>query len=198
MGEFGCGAKAAVCAVGVLEEVVGGAVADIGRGFGLVVVEVGDEVGAEVEVSSELVGLCFDLWSFLSPGGVDAAEDVGPAGHAGASLRREVGASEEGFAVGSAEDVERPAAVAVEHLLCVHVDFVDVGAFFAVDFDGDDEFVLELCDVVVFEGFAFHDVAPVAGGVADADEDGFVLFAGELPGFVAPGVPVDGVVLVLE
>ena len=43
-----------------------------------------------------------------------------------------------------------------------------------------------------------HDVAPVAGGIADAEEDGFIFRLGLFEGFRAPGIPVDGVVGVLE
>ena len=50
----------------------------------------------------------------------------------------------------------------------------------------------------VFEGLALHDVAPVAGGVADAEEDGLVFRAGFFEGFGAPREPVDGIVGVLE
>ena len=146
----------------------------------------------------ELGGLLFDLIALLAEGSGDALEHVGPAGHAGSSLWGEVGAAEERAAVGRAEDVQRPTAVSVQHLLGVHVDLVDVGALLTVDLDADDEVVLDGCDRFVLERFALHDVAPVAGGVADADEDGFVLGSGAGPGFIAPGVPVDGIVGVLQ
>ena len=51
---------------------------------------------------------------------------------------------------------------------------------------------------LVFEGLALHHVAPVTGGVAHAQEDGF---AGRTSGgesLVAPWMPVHRVVLVLE
>jgi len=43
-----------------------------------------------------------------------------------------------------------------------------------------------------------HDVAPVAGGVADGEEDGPIEALGLGEGVFAPGVPVDGVVGVLQ
>jgi hypothetical protein len=38
----------------------------------------------------------------------------------------------------------------------------------------------------------------VAGGVADAEEDGFVFLTGAGEGFLAPGIPIHRIVLVLE
>ena len=49
----------------------------------------------------------------------------------------------------------------------------------------------------VLEGLALHHVAPVAGGVADAEEDGLVFGFGFLQGFFSPGIPIHGVVGVL-
>ncbi len=50
----------------------------------------------------------------------------------------------------------------------------------------------------VFEGFVRHDMAPVTGGIPDAEKDGFILPAGFFQGFRAPGIPVDRVMGVLE
>jgi hypothetical protein len=43
-----------------------------------------------------------------------------------------------------------------------------------------------------------HDVAPVAGGVADGEEDRLVFGQRPLERLLAPRIPVDGVVGVLE
>jgi hypothetical protein len=51
---------------------------------------------------------------------------------------------------------------------------------------------------LVVEAFFFHDVAPVAGGVAYAEENGFVFSFGFIEGFLVPRVPVYWVVGVLE
>ena len=55
--------------------------------------------------------------------------------------RREVGAAEEGAAVGRQEHRHRPSALAGHGLHGVHVDGVDVGSFFAVDLDADEPLV---------------------------------------------------------
>lgn len=49
-----------------------------------------------------------------------------------------------------------------------------------------------------FEGFPFHDVAPVTGRVADGKEDRPVAFSCQDEGPLIPGLPVDRIVRVLE
>ena len=73
----------------------------------------------------------------------------------------------EGPAVGQEEDGHRPAALAADRLRGGHVDGVDVGALFPVHLDGDEVGVQVVGGVLVLEGFMGHDVAPVAGRVAD-------------------------------
>ncbi len=51
---------------------------------------------------------------------------------------------------------------------------------------------------LVLEGLVGHDVAPVAGGVANGDEDRAVELAGEVEDLRAVGVPVHRVVTVLD
>jgi len=80
----------------------------------------------------------------------------------------------------------------------LHVDVVEIGAFFAIDLHVDEVVVHVGGGGFVFEGLVLHDVAPVAGGVADAHEDGFVFFAGAGECGVSPGIPVHGIVGVLE
>ena len=80
----------------------------------------------------------------------------------------------------------------------VHVDRIDVRALLAVDLDADEALVHQRRDLRVLEGLALHHVAPVAGGVADRDEDRLVLAAGAGERLLAPRVPVDRVVRVLE
>ena len=74
---------------------------------------------------------------------------------------REVGAGEERFLVGGHHHRHRPAALAGECLGDGHVDFVDVGAFLAVELDRD---------VVIVEegGSSAHDERDVADMVEDS------------------------------
>ena len=74
---------------------------------------------------------------------------------------------------------------------------IQVGAFFAVDLDANEVVVHEPGDCCVFETFVGHDVAPMARGIADAQQDGPVprFCIGE--GLGGPGAPIHGIVLVL-
>ena len=113
-------------------------------------------------------------------------------------LRRDVGAGIKGFVPRGGEDRGRPAArAAVEQHMDPLVVFVDVGALLLVDLDADEVFIEVGRYLLVFEHLVLHHVAPVAGAVADGDEDRLVLLLRFVKGFVAPGVPVDRVVLVL-
>ena len=80
----------------------------------------------------------------------------------------------------------------------VHVDRVEVRALLAVDLDVDEVLVLDARGLLVLERLVLHHVAPVARGVADREEDRPVLLARAGERLLAPRVPVDGVVGVLE
>ena len=132
------------------------------------------------------------------PGLGDALQDFGEAGLPVAILRRKIGAAEERLQVGREPDAHRPAAAAGRRLHEGHVDAVDVGPLFAVDFDVDEMLVHHRGDGRDLEFFALHHVAPMAGGIADREKDRLVLLARFRERFLAPRIPVDGVVRVLE
>ena len=115
----------------------------------------------------------------------------------GHRLGGEVGAAEERLAVGGHEDRHRPAARAGHRLGGLHVDGVDVGSLLAVDLHVDEQLVHHRRGRRVLEGLVGHHVAPVAGRVADRQQDGHVPAAGLGERLVAPRVPVDRVVGVL-
>jgi uncharacterized membrane protein YbaN (DUF454 family) len=125
-------------------------------------------------------------------------EHLGERRHAIAALGREVGAAVERLQVRGQEDGERPAAAAGHRLHGAHVHRVDVGPLLAVDLDRHELGVEEGGDRRILERLVGHDVAPVAGGVADRQEDRFVFSAGAGESLVSPRVPVDRVVLVLQ
>src|SRR6266540_828913 len=52
--------------------------------------------------------------------------------------------------------------------------------------------------LVVLERLVLHHVAPVAGGIADREQDRSVLAPGASERLLAPGIPVDGVARMLE
>ena len=79
-----------------------------------------------------------------------------------------------------------------------HVDGVDVGPLLAVDLDVHEQVVHHAGRRVVLEALVRHDVAPVAGGIADRQQDRLAGALGLGQGLRSPGPPVDGVVLVLQ
>ena len=94
--------------------------------------------------------------------------------------------------------VQRPAAGAGRGLHEGHVNLVHVRPFLAIHLDADEMFVEIFCDALALERLAFHHVAPVAGRVADAEEDRLVLRARPGERLLAPREPVHGIVRVLE
>ena len=80
----------------------------------------------------------------------------------------------------------------------LHVEAIDIRTLLTVDLDRDEMVVHELGGFGVFEAFMGHDMAPVAGSIADRKDDRLVLGFGPGEGFIAPGHPVHGVVLVLK
>ena len=112
-----------------------------------------------------------DLVAALRPGAGDGGQQLAERGHAVARLVGEVGAAVEGPAVRREEDAHGPAALPGQGLDGVHVDGVEVGALLAIDLDGHEVLVQVGRRGLVLERLALHDVAPVAGRVADGQED---------------------------
>ena len=79
-----------------------------------------------------------------------------------------------------------------------HVNLVEVGPFLAIDFDVDEVRVHRGGDFGVLEAFMLHHVAPVAGAVANGEKDRPVELAGLLQRLLAPGMPIDGIIGVLQ
>jgi len=115
-----------------------------------------------------------------------------------ALLRREIGPAPKGLAVGRQEHGQGPAALFAHQRKRVLVDRVEVGPLLAIHFDVDEQLVHLLGDVRIFKALMRHDVAPMACGVADGEHD---RLAGGLGGGecrIAPCLPMNRVVLVLE
>ena len=110
----------------------------------------------------------------------------------------EVRAREERLAVRREEYAHRPAALLREHLHRLHVDGIDVRALFAIHLHRDEPLVEHPGDVLGLERLLLHHVTPVAGGVADAEEDGPIEGACLRERLVAPWAPIDGIVRVLQ
>ncbi len=176
--ELGRAAEAAPLAVEAAAEGGEGALGDLGIGGR------GRGVGALLQKAAHgvrhLLRLHVDLLAAPLPGLGQRFENAPEAVTAVLVLGREVGAGVEGLEVGGEEDRVGPSPLAGEDLGGGHVDLVEVGALLAVHLDVDEVAVHDLGDLGGGEGLALHDVAPVAGRVADGEEDGLVLGAGLL------------------
>ena len=151
-----------------------------------------------LEMPRQLAGLALDVVAARPIGIRHRLEHAGEARHPMAILGRKVRPAEEWFQLGGQEDAHRPAPGAGHGLNGGHVDVVEVGALFAVHLDRHEMLVHERGNVRVLERLALHDVAPVAGRVADREEDRPILVARPFERLSPPGIPVDRVVGVLE
>ena len=158
----------------------------------------GGQARGAAQRAQDLGALLADLVRALLPRLGDRLDHRAPRRHPVARLGREVGADIERRLVGGEEGVERPPALAGHRLAGLHADGVDVGALLAVDLDADELLVHQRRHRGILEGLALHHVAPVAGRIADRDEQGPVQVAGALQRLLAPRIPVDRVVGVLE
>ena len=156
------------------------------------------DLGRAPDVLHQLARRLVDLLAVVVPHAAHGAEHLAERAHALARRRREVRAAEERLAVGLEEDGERPPAAAGDRDDGLHVDRVDVGPLLPVDLDADEVLVHHARRLGRLERLALHHVAPVAGRVADREQDRLVLGAGLREGLLAPRVPVDRVVGVLE
>ena len=139
----------------------------------------------------------FDFLSALVPRGGELCEEADKSDASSAGLKRKVRAAVERLGIRREEDRHRPSAVTCHPLDRCHIDFIDIRTFFAVDLNGDVVRVEELGDLLIFKGFVLHDMAPVAGSVADGKKDGDIQFARKRKGFFTPRPPVHRVVCML-
>ena len=196
LGELGRAAEPAVLRVVALLEEGAGVAHDRGGQH-----QPGQAVAADaqlLEVRMDVGRRVGQLGAAGLPELVDLLQDLQKAWPPVAAVRREIGPPEERLELRREKHVQGPAALAARGLDKGHVDLVHVRPLLAVHLDADEVRVEERRDLGAFEGLAFHDVAPMAGRVADAQEDGPVLLARPGEGFLAPRIPVHRVVLVLE
>ncbi len=109
-----------------------------------------------------------------------------------------IGATPERLALRGEKHGKGPAALLAESVESAHVNRVNVGSFFAVDFNIDEKTVHQRGDVGVFETLMGHDMAPVTSGVTDREKNRFIFGAGSGESIRPPRIPVNRIVLVLE
>ncbi len=138
------------------------------------------------------------LFAFLVPIIRDCGQDLRKARSPITGIRREIRAAPERLSVRRQEHGQRPATLLAQQLKRMLVYGIDIGAFLPVDLHVDIKVVHLRRDFVVFEAFMRHDVAPVAGGVADRQQDGLVLVPRGGEGLRPPAVPVHRIVGMLQ
>jgi hypothetical protein len=114
------------------------------------------------------------------------------AGTSVAIFAGEIRSAEEWPAVGRQDCSERPTALATDRLDRGLIAGIDVGAFIAVDFDGDEVFVDDGGEACVFVALAVHHMAPVAPHRANVEQHGLVLARSPGKSLGAPFIPLDG------
>ena len=142
--------------------------------------------------------LRLDVAALPRPHLVHARQDFHEARPSRAGILREVGAAVERLELGREEHVERPAAAHAHRLHRGHVQPVHVRTLLAVDLHRHEPAVEQCRHRIVLERLVLHDVAPVAGGIADREEDRLPFAPRLLESFIAPRVPVHGVPGVLQ
>ena len=111
---------------------------------------------------------------------------------------RKIGSAEERPLVRRQKNVHRPAAAARRELDEIHIDLVDVRPLFHIDLDVDEILVHDRGRRLVLERLVLHHMAPVTRRIADADQHGLVLGLRPFKCLVAPRIPVDRVMCVLQ
>ncbi len=111
---------------------------------------------------------------------------------------RQIGSRPEGLLFRGQQEGQGPASCAGQGLAGRHIYPVDVGPFLPVHLDRNEVPVQYRRHLRIAEGFLSHHMTPVAGGVADGEEDGLVLFSSLRQRAGAPGPPVHGISGVLE
>ena len=122
--------------------------------------------------------------------------EAGPAPFVG---RRKVRAGKNRLLVRRQKNRHGPAAVSLIHGDGgLHVDLIEIRAFFTVNLDADVVTIHERGDLVVLERFPLHDVAPMTSGIPNGQEKGLIFFLGQIESFLSPGMPIHRVVGVLQ
>ena len=115
--------------------------------------------------------------------------------HAVTRLFRKIRAGvERQMVIGCQEHGQRPAAAALgKGLMRELVDLVQVRPFLTIHFYIDIQIIHHRCGGVILETLVRHHMAPVAGRIADREQDGLVVLTRGGERRFAPGPPVDGI-----
>ena len=109
----------------------------------------------------------------------------------------QIGGGKKGLLLRRHDYSERPAAAAGHGGADLHVYRVHIRTLLPVHLYGNKAPVQNLRHLPVLEGLMGHHMAPVTGGVANAEKNGLILLLCPLKRLLAPGVPVHRVLPVL-
>jgi len=197
MGKLGCAAEAAMHRIETAHELL---VSGLKRRSGQISLISGrrrSDFGAQGIQQRPI--LLAEFGRVLAVMAMDPLQDVDEGRHSVAGRFGKIGAADErDVVVVGQKHRQRPAAGSlVQQVEGGLIDFVEVGPFFAIHLDVDEQAIHHLGGGFVLEGFMSHDVAPVAGRVADGQQDRLAFVARLLQRLRAPGMPVHRVVRVL-
>src|SRR6478672_4964339 len=111
---------------------------------------------------------------------------------------RKIGAAHERFQPRSQPHAHGPPPTAGCSLDKCHINPINIRTFLAIDLDVDKVAIHQRGCGRVFERLVRHDVTPMASGVADGEEDRLIFASGPEKRFFAPGIPIDGVLRMLQ
>ena len=157
----------------------------------------GDALSAPQQ-RQDLVRRAQELFPPVRPPVRNRPEQAGKARHPVPGVRRKVRAGVKRALVRRHEHAHGPAAAAGKRLAKRHVHAVDIRAFLPVHLDGNKMFVEYGRGLFIRKALARHDMAPVAGAVADAQEHRLVLFCRAFKSLSAPGIPIHRIVRMLQ
>ena len=123
----------------------------------------------------------------------DLTQNIAKRGPTVASLLGKIGAAPERLARARQEHREGPAATLTHGMQRCHIDLVDVGTFLPIDLYVDEKLVHERGGFAVFETLVRHHMAPVAGRVANRQQDRLISLLGFRQRRLAPHPPMGGI-----
>ena len=193
--KFRRAAKAALFAVESSRQLIETAGQRVGAGFcrGR-----GARAGKLLKLLDDLRAVRDDVLAICFPRFRNPLEDRRETGPPLPIFGRIIRAAEKRLQVRGEKDAHRPSAATRRRLNECHVNAIDIGSLFAIDFDVHEVRVHDLRDLFVFKRFVRHHVAPVACRIADREKDRLLLRARFFESLFAPRIPLHRVVHVLQ
>src|SRR5436190_23579884 len=109
-----------------------------------------------------------------------------------------IGSANERFQVRGQPDAHWPAATAGGRLDESHINTINIGTFFPIDFDIHKFAIHDPGHVFAFERFVSHDMTPVASRVTNRQEDWFAFTTRFSKRYFTPRIPIDRIMRVLQ